>query len=160
MNEPTKSWNEGDVAAVEAEMEKLFALQDRPLPKEKKALLVSELGNSGLPAFAIIGGLKKLMVDDEVTKLTFPKILGASKAEVDPAGIYEIIPCDDCDKRGLVTMLDAEKYQYALACRCPNGQQWVDRGHQRWWGEKSQVSSRKHILTGEIITRTLYLREW
>lgn len=160
MNGLTKSWNEDEMAVVEAEMEKLFALQDRPLPKEKKVLLVTELGNSGLPAYAIVGAMRKLMVDDEVTKLTFPKILSAAKVEIDPAGIYEIIPCEDCDKRGLVTMIDDNEYHYMLACRCKNGQQWVDRGHQRWWGERTQVSSRKHIITNETITRTLRVREW
>lgn len=158
MNELITSWGDSDLDAVSNELEKLFLLQDRPLPTEKKVLFLDELSRSGMPAAAILAGMRALMTDDDVTKLKISTILGAARANIDPAGIYEIVPCFECDKRGVVLMVDDAKRWFALACRCSNGERWVAQGLARWWGGTVQTCSRRDPGTGEITTRALVRR--
>ena len=161
MNELTRSWDGSELDVVGNELERLFLAQDRPLPKEKKILFLDELSRSRFPASSIMNGMRSLMTDDDGTKL---KLLDdprrSARSNGDPAGIYEILPCEHCDKRGLVMMIDDGGYWFALACRCGNGRRWVDQGCQRWVGGLSQVSSRRNVMTDAVETRTLRLLEW
>lgn len=64
MSEVTLLLNADDLIAIGGELEKLFAFQDRPLPNEKKLLLTAELGKLGYPTWAIVKGIRSLLLED------------------------------------------------------------------------------------------------
>lgn len=144
MNELTTPLDDNDKIRIGNELEKLFVLQDRPMSKEKKVILLDELGQTGYPAQAILAGIKSLQAED-LKSIKFANLLDAIKDKM----TYEEevkTQCEKCDGRGIVTMRNKDKYQFALACVCVNGNAFAGRGNARWNGERYQESKRHGLL--------------
>lgn len=144
MNELTTPIDDNDKIRIGNELDKLFILQDRPMSKEKKIILIDEICQTGFPVPAILAGLKSLQAED-LQRIKFVNIVEAIKEKM----TYEEeqrTQCEKCDGRGIVTMRNKDKYQFALACVCVNGNAFASRGNARWNGEQFQESKRHGTL--------------
>jgi hypothetical protein len=144
MNELTVPLDDNDRIEIGNELEKLFILQDRPINKDKKAILVEELCLTGYPKSAILAGMKSLQAED-LKSVKFVHIVDAIKDKM----TYEeeqATRCDYCDSRGMVMMRNKDRYQFALACVCVNGNRFRSQGNARWNGQQFQESKRHGTL--------------
>lgn len=140
--------DDNDKIRIGNELEKLFVLQDRPLSKDKKVLLIDEICQTGFPVAAIIAGLKSLQAEN-LKAVKFANIVDAIRDKM----TYEeeqSTRCDFCDSRGLITMRNKDRYQFALACTCVNGNRFASQGNARWNGERYQESKRHGTLELEF----------
>lgn len=150
MNEPTNylttTLSEREKLALEDELEKLFALQDRPLSKEKKTILIEEMALMSLPFRALVSGIRQLMTED-LKSIKLWNIRDAAEkfvfAEAKPA-----TECDFCEKTGAVVMF-ARQGEYlrrsAFACTCENGKSFAAmHGAAQWDGQDVQVCRKKN----------------
>jgi len=145
-------WPDAESEAVAHELEKLFVLQDRPLSKEKKIILVNELSKSGRPSASVIAGIRKLM-DEDLRHIKKATILEAADDFI--SNEPQTVACDDCSEGMVLTRDDKGRY-FSLACTCQNGNR-----HQltRWNGQKTQflperdfyVAGVKHTLEGRLV---------
>lgn len=119
------------------ELDKLYAFQGRPLPKESKAFLVQEISVQGLPYKAIVEGIRSLFVEDlKSVKLAF--ILKAAREHIQIAEAEaERGYCKHCSGVGSVTLCDDQKISYALACICAASEKM--KGSVRWNGQWVQI---------------------
>lgn len=126
-------------------VEKLFAMQDRPLDDEKKAGIVEALIDCQRPYVVIDAGLRRLMVED-LKKITLPAILAAVRDATVDVPIPRV-NCDHCFGSGMVMMEDEKKYVFALACICSNGnrQRGGRAGLVRWNGESHQYNRGRRL---------------
>ncbi len=116
------------------ELQRLFVLQGQHFSKEKSAIFLEELEKAGLPAGALIAGIRGLMNED-LSDIKLNRILAASRSKM-TYETSEKVTCEHCDSRGLVMMRDANAYEFAFACTCSNANRYV--GHQKWNGESTQ----------------------
>lgn len=139
MHESRPEWTLEDEGDVSTQLDKLFALQDKPLGNAKKAVWIEELRNTDIPPKAILRGLEQLKTE-ELQNLKFATVCAAArKFVVEPAQV-ETTKCNDCDGRGIIMMRDKDRYEFALACRCNNGA-WRGNGLARWNGLETQTSN-------------------
>lgn len=137
MYEVTRSLAEQHKFQIGDELQKLFLLQDRPFSKEKSAALIEELEKSGLPAGALISGIRSLMHEDlKVVKLA--NILEASRDKLTAEEVKKT-ECDACDGRGMVMMKDDKFYEFAFACSCGNALRVEHLKLAHWNGENFQL---------------------
>ena len=112
--------------------------------KDKKAILVEELCLTGYPKAAILAGMKSLQSED-LKSVKFAHLVDAIKSKM----TYEeevSTRCDHCDGRGAIFMRNKDKYQFALACVCVNGNRLQHQGNARWNGMQFQESRRHGTL--------------
>lgn len=118
MYEATRLLTEQHKFQIGDELQKLFLLQDRPYSKEKAAAIIEELEKSGLPAGALISGIRSLMHEDlRVVKLA--NILDAARENMTAEEVKKT-ECDACDGRGMVMMKDSDDCEFSFACVCGN----------------------------------------
>lgn len=144
MNDLTVVIDDKDKIAIGNELTRLFALQDMPLGKEKKAILIEELAAQGLPVDAIISGISSLVRED-LKAIKFTTLVDAAHKKM----ATEEAPMSDCKKclRGEVFMRDEKKREFALACVCSQGAHVaMVAGLARWNGEETQFR-RGRMLT-------------
>lgn len=156
MNELTVPLDDNDKIRIGNELERLFVLQDRPIAKEKKLILVDEICKTGYPIDAIMAGIKSLESED-MKNVKFAHLVDAIKDKM----TYEeerAARCDYCDGRGMVTMRNKDKYQFALACVCVNGNRFHSQGNARWNGQQFQESKRHGTLELEYAEFVLGLK--
>lgn len=135
MQELTPSSAEEDLF-LERELDKLFALQDRPLAKEKRSILVTELMGTGIPLRAILSGLRSLLNED-LNKITFPVICAAARKFFEQESVQS---CEEC-LSGMIVMKDEQGRMFSLACRCAAGLGKVrTQVFVQWKGEDTQFS--------------------
>lgn len=139
MNELTTLLDDREKILLGTEIEKLFVLQDRPLSRDKRAILVDELSNSGVPLAPLLAGLRKLMGED------LRNIKKATILEAAEEFIVNTAPQSQCNScaSGYVVAKDEEGRLFSLACRCPVG---ATRRLQRLDGRPTQLSNGR-ILT-------------
>lgn len=130
-------------------LEKLFVFQDKPISDNKKAILVTELLDMGFPFLAIVQGLKDLYQAD-LRNLKLAVIVDSIRKRIDvEAGLVE---CPYCLRGGAVLLLDIEtRFQYALACKCSNGD--ITQKFQklvRWNGLNEQLSNGKKLCASQL----------
>lgn len=146
MNELTRLWEVSEQQDVAEALKKLFVLQG--IPKADKTIdemavvFCSELMSKGFHPKHILAALKELG-DVDLRTIKLAHIVEAAKKYVEPVD-RERTNCDWCDGRGIVMMRNPDKYQFALACKCPNGDSFAGQGNKRWNGEKFQQG--KHGL--------------
>jgi len=99
-------------------------MQDKSLSKEKQAILIEELSILGIPAGALVAGVRSLMHED-LKSLKLITIIEAARAHVTYEN-YESVSCDDCEGRGIIILKDQFHYEKAFRCHCDNSlrQQW------------------------------------
>jgi hypothetical protein len=119
MHELIALWDADESLAVAAELEKLYALQDRRLTKEIKSTILTELEKAALPVKAILAGLRKLMVED-LKSVKYITIVEAAREFVDVESTEERTPCGECSD-GIVIATDEERRDFAFGCSCPMG---------------------------------------
>jgi hypothetical protein len=143
VNELIAQWDDREKILLGNEIEKLFVLQDRPISKEKKAILVGEISNSGIPIGPLLSGLRKLMGEDLKT-IKKATILEAARDFI--VDTYDQVQCDYCSE-GMVVTKDPEGRYFSLACTCPkgNGKRLV-----RWNGQASQQINDRLLVVQEL----------
>lgn len=127
--------------AVGNELDKLFAVHDRPLPTGKKAVLVQELVNTGFPIKAISAGIRKLM-HEELRTIRLWDLLAAAREFLSVE--QQVTQCESCNGGGIVLAYDDSKYRFALACICGNGGRQA--GLVRWTGGETQLSRGRMLV--------------
>lgn len=150
-------WNDLQRQEVGNELDKLFALQDRPFTKDKKFIFIEELEKFGFPLGAIIGGIRALMLEDmKIIKIVH--VREAAKKFIEPEEKKKI-KCRWCGGVGAFCMREEAMLQmadewpkraegprfgrsYALACVCEAGTN-LERsdGNVRWNGKGTQFSN-------------------
>lgn len=131
-------WESEHEIQIGAQLETLFALQDKALTKEKKSIWLEELRNCGLPPQAILKGIEQLKAD-ELGSLKYGTVIMAARKFTE---VEESQSCKNCNN-GFVTMKDHEGRIFSLSCSCFAGSQ--KKGYVKWNGEESQ-SSKGRIL--------------
>lgn len=144
MSELTQSSPINEFALLEGELDKLFAFQDKHLPKEKRAILIDELTKLDFPFGAVIAGIRSLMMDD-LNSIKFPTIVAAIRSRIVPDEEVRA-RCEECSS-GYIVMKDEQQRNFALACRCVTGEAKVrSQGLSRWNGESSQFSKGRLLV--------------
>lgn len=119
------------------EITRLFALQDMPMGKEKKAIFVEEMSSSGLPCEALISGIRSLVTEDLKT-IKLNTLLGAAKKFIEQPEVQNT--CEKC-MDGIIVMRDDQKRAFSLGCVCERGAQRSEAlGVSRWNGENSMFT--------------------
>ena len=145
MQELVRPLADNEKILVANELEKLFAFQDRSLGKEKKALLIQEIGTMGIPAGALIKGIRSLMADDLKTIKLADIRDSALKFVFD---VHESVACGDCGQSGIIVMADEKRRLFSLACSCRNGiRAKTGLGLAYWAGQDLQISPRVGVMT-------------
>jgi len=117
VNELMTRLTENEKFILGNEIEKLFILQDRPIGKEKKTILVDELSMAGIPLQALFLALKKLRDEDlRAIKLATLKEAASEFIYRDPIGSS----CGNCAS-GIIIAANAKKYLFSFACSCEQG---------------------------------------
>ncbi|OGF47008.1 MAG: hypothetical protein A2231_03105 [Candidatus Firestonebacteria bacterium RIFOXYA2_FULL_40_8] len=130
MNTLTRYWTPEQEKQVGKALERLFALQDKPLPEGKKITLVEELQSCSYPVPKIIEGINSL-VDDHLIQIKFSTILSAIQNVCGDKN-RERPSCTFC-YHGVVLMR-AGKQTRAFGCICDSG----DDSLRRWDGKDTQ----------------------
>lgn len=141
MNALTVLLTDDEKGMIANELGKLYSLQDRPLSDEKKAHLVFELSNSGLPFKAIIMGLRSLFAED-LKKISLAEILAACRSKVMFYAEQEApkkIECEHCYQNGAVMMKDPNGYEFPFSCTCLNAKKKSNWNLIRWGGQPTQI---------------------
>jgi len=145
MHESTPS-SAADDLLLESELEKLFALQDKALTREKKSILVRELMATGIPLKALLSGVRSL-VSEDLGSIKFSTICAVSRRFIEPdpeTGKH----CEKC-LSGYVVMKDGEGRFFSLACNCPAGVGKANtQALTRWSGQDTQS-----VRGGRVLTR-------
>lgn len=143
MNELTVWLSDEEVGIIGNELNKLFLFQDRPFSKDKQAAFLEEIRGWGLPAGAIISGIRKLKSED-LKSLKLTTIREASHDFI--AYSEETEKCDACIS-GVIIMHDEEKRQFALSCNCPRGRMVRNNSNLTGWnGANTQFSNKRVLL--------------
>ena len=147
MQELMNSLTEQQKLVIGDELEKLYALQDRPLGKEKLAFLLEEMATLNIPAGAWISGIRSLMSED-LKSVKLAHLYAAAK-KFTVAEEAKTVRCDYCSGCGAVGMRDPEHRSWSLACICPNAEKLKKAWDLvRWNGEQVQISKgRRLVLT-------------
>jgi hypothetical protein len=133
---------------ISAELEKLFAFQDRPLIDKKKALLVTAIADHGYPFGAIIAGIKSLF-DEDLKSIKLPDILEACRNHIERGEETESINCVYCNGGGGIPLVDESKSERLFLCVCKNASRISHHRLARWNGQLVQI----------VKGKTLYLPE-
>ena len=139
MNALTVYLSDEQKTAVEKELVKLFLFHDRPLNDEKKFMLVEQLISFGYPFAAIMGGFRKLIIED-LKRISLYVIKDAIEDCIEPE-TQTRENCDDCMGVGAIIMRDETSYKFALACRCGNAKPKLIR----WNGDNIQFSNGRKL---------------
>lgn len=133
-----------DEILIENELEKLYALQDKPSTKAKREIVVKELISTGIPTGAILSGIRHLHTED-LSAIKFPIIVSAARRYV--VQDNEIQACHECSQ-GVICYRDGEGRWFALACRCQAGEE-KQRAHglARSYAAPTYTSPKNGILT-------------
>jgi hypothetical protein len=123
-----------DKLILSKEIEKLFVLQDRPISRDKNAILVEELSHSGFPLAPLLAGLRKLMSED-LKNIKLTTIIQAAEDFI--VRVPDANQCSECAS-GFIVAKDGEGRLFSLACRCPAGDR---KKLKRWTGESTQLSN-------------------
>lgn len=144
MNELTNYLSEQEKILIANELDRLFALQDRPLNKEKKSALIDEIANTGIPAGPMLAGIRGLMAED-LKSIKFATIIDAARKLI--VNVQEHREdCDFCGGVGSFPMKDENKYTYSLGCKCLNGSNLCDKEKLvQWNGEDRQFSNKRWL---------------
>jgi hypothetical protein len=146
MNELTRLWLPEEQQAVAEALKKLFVLQG--IPKADKTIdemsmvFCTELMSKGFPPESVLAGIRKLG-DDDLRTIKLSHVINASKEFIHHEEQARV-SCDWCNGCGVVMMRNPDKYQFSLACKCPNGDAFAKQGNARWRGEQFQQG--KHGL--------------
>ena len=132
------------LVTIENDLDKLFALQDRPLSAVRRTLMANELLATPIPIPALLAGIKSLM-NEEVTHIKFATICAAARRHV-IADTEIDTKCGDCHD-GLVVMRDDAGRSFALACMCPMGAQKAMANRLVRWDGKAGQYSNKRLLS-------------
>lgn len=152
----TNSEGSSEFDQIGHQLDKLFVFQDKPLGKEKRSILVDALLESGMPIQALLAGIQGLMHEDLQT-LKLGTILAAARGHVEHT---EQNHCDNCNG-GYFSMVDDSKYQVALACMCPLGQEKARvQGLQRWNGQDTQIGRGGRLLTRRFAAISDDRKDW
>jgi hypothetical protein len=145
VNQLTIVLSDNERSIIADELTRLFALQDVPLGKEKKAILIEELSIQGLPVEAIKAGLRSL-VKEELPKIKLSTLVDAAHRQV----THETEAGEACEHcfGGLVIMRDDKKSEFALDCLCSMGNQ---RGELAKWNGQDTFYRRGRWL--EIVKK-------
>lgn len=140
MNALQVLWDANEIIAVETALKNLFKVQGYKGSEANLAELVgtfaNELSQRRNPAKAILAGLHELKFED-ISKINLFLIENAAKRHIE-ASRENRIECDYCSGSGMVTMRNPDKYQFAFACTCMNGDRFANQGNRRWNGERFQ----------------------
>lgn len=136
----TVLWDENERNAVQSAIENLFRLKgyrmiDKTLT-ETAAVFVENLSQTGLPPNAVLSGIHKLKFE-RIGKIDIADIVEASEEHLESTEPVRV-ECIYCGGRGIVSLKDENKLEYALACICLNGDSYASKGHVRWNGEREQ----------------------
>lgn len=123
MNELLKRFTDEEMGLVGNALERLYTFQDRPLSEHKRGLMVEELSLSGLPAPAILAGIRKLETEDLRTIKLAVILATAQEFLSGRPGEIERVECDYCTG-GAILMKDVNGYEFALGCVCTNGDEF------------------------------------
>jgi hypothetical protein len=135
---------EAEKTVIENELRRVFALQDIPLGNDKRGYFLEELERSGLPAGALIQGLRDLAKSD-VSSIKIGTIIDASRKHLERAEFLSE-GCRLC-LRGEVFMRDEQRREYSLACVCERGAHAAQiHGLARWDGN-DVMTRRGRMLT-------------
>ncbi len=122
-----------EIDSIKTELERLFVLQDKPLPENKKSIFMQEIEDAGIPYAAIVSGIRALVSEDLKT-IKLNTIIQAVKRFVVFDG--KKTNCFRCLGGGMVSLVDEKFRRFAFACRCEAG-----RGYQelaQWNGQVEQ----------------------
>lgn len=137
MYEVMQSLTETQKLQIGDELEKLFSLHDRPFSKSKSANFIEEFEKTGIPASAIISGIRGLFYE-ETGQIRFPQLVNAARSKIEHDEIITS-ECDHCYKMGLVMMRDDSNYEFSFLCTCGNAQKMEHLMTTRWNGEQFQL---------------------
>lgn len=145
-----KRLSEEENHSIMLELERLFILQDKPFPDPKKILFSNELSMSGLPAQAILQGVRALR-NKEMRSIKLFDLMESIQTfvEVD----INRTSCIHCRKDGCIIMFDTIGNTFAVACICENGEMAHKFQSIMRWNGKDIMESNKRLLY-----RTLGLR--
>ena len=121
---------------IGAELERLYALQDRNATSQKLEIMADELEKTGLPLAAILDGIRSLHTAD-LKQIKFATLKEAMRRFI----IQEAADaCEYCEGIGLINMVDQEMQPAALACGCRTGQVKTQKqGIAAWNGLPQQT---------------------
>lgn len=134
---------EQEKMALSADLDKLFALQDRPLSQDKRSFIIDEMEKIDIPVAAWMAGIRSLITED-LKSIKIGTLIGAAKRCMEPQDVKNA-ECVWCDGVGVMSMKDEVKRSYALACRCVNGERFPKS--VRWNGEEKQFSNGRMLTT-------------
>lgn len=145
MNVLMLSLSDEECGLIGNELNRLFLFQDRPFGKEKQAAFLDEIRGWGLPAGAIISGIRKLMAEDLKT-LKLATVKEAAREFISRE--EEVSKCQEC-MGGFIVMHAEDRRDFSLACRCLSGQgKKATMGLASWDGQDTQFSK------GRMLTRS------
>jgi len=140
MNELTRLWAISEQQEVNDALRKLFILQGIPKADktidEMSVVFSLELMSKGFHSKHVLSALRELG-DADLRTIKLSHIVEAAKKYVEPT-ILNRVDCDWCNGSGVITMKNMDKYQFALACKCINGDSFSAQGYKRWDGKAAQ----------------------
>lgn len=116
-------YNPSDVNRIKVALEKLFALQDKPLTEKKKLFIVDELIKDIGELDAILKGVTALNNVD-VKSLKYTTIRDNCRKHLKRKQVVYLAHCKICDSSGIVTLLSQDDKHYAYACKCGHGSKY------------------------------------
>ena len=162
MNNLVNLWTSIESLTVSREIEKLFALQGKPVVKSQVSEFVEELSIRNIPAGAVIAGIQKLK-DQDLKTIKLSTILEASRDNLYREELQKK-ECQYCNKNGCVmvkTKLGESIYKFALACICQNGDEFKRiHGSMKWNGEQIQYAKIKNKFYEFRICDPDILKDW
>jgi len=118
MNDLIRTFSPLDEIEVAKELDRLFALQDRPLSNDKKSILVTELSVSGMPKSAVVAGIRDL-VSEDLKQIKLCTLIQATKKHFRFVDTKQ--GCDRCSYTGNVSVATDDGYIYSIPCVCDRG---------------------------------------
>jgi hypothetical protein len=143
------------------ELNRLFALQDKHLSDDKRAILTDELQNSGRSVRAVIMGIQSLIHED-LKSIKIGTLLEAARLSENTA-LHENKPtCEYCFD-GLISMrheMSGNTYRSLIPCNCARGtQRHPGLKSPQWNGQGVQEIQHQDPVTRTWEPRTLYYDE-
>jgi len=162
VNNLVNLWTSIESLTVTREIEKLFALQGKPVVKAQVSEFVEELSIRNIPAGAVIAGIQKLK-DQDLKTIKLSTILEASRDNIYREEMQKK-DCQYCQKNGCImvkTKLGESFYKFPLACICENGDEFKRiHGAIKWNGKKIQYGKLKNKFYEFEICHLDILKDW
>jgi hypothetical protein len=136
---PRKYVTPNEIVELGKELDRLFALQDRPLSNDRGRMIVDELLDTGMPFSAMKAGIRDLC-DQDIKSLKFVTIKEACRKHCVQAGA--VGGCELCHQTGTVTMESVVgKYVVNYPCICKAGADIAQAQMLvQWNGQKTMKS--------------------